>query len=138
MAEKETKESVTAPSHDQQELNFTYYKSSYFRVIHADGAWGGVTPRGNIHISFFNERVALPDKSVVFVSGKTRMAVKPEEPHAESTFVRELEVDVIMDLPTAISVRDWLTNQIDNLTNLIRTAQETISNADEKTANDTI
>lgn len=138
MAEKETKETITAQSHDQREVNFTYYKSNYFRVIHADGAWGGVTPRGNIHISFYSERAALPDKSVVVVSDKTHMPVKPEELQAESTYVRELEVDVIMDLPTAVSVRDWLTNQIDTLTTLIRTAQETISNADEKAANDTI
>jgi hypothetical protein len=130
MAEKETKQAATSQPDGQHELNFTYYKSNYFRVIHADGAWGGITPRGNIHISLYSERVALPDTSVVVVSGKTRQPVKPEKVQAKSVCVRELEVDVIMDLPTAISVRNWLTEHIDNLTDLIRTAQEAISDTD--------
>lgn len=43
-----------------EKLNFHYIKSRHFRVIHADGAFGGVTAKGYIHFAFYNERGAIP------------------------------------------------------------------------------
>src|SRR3989442_6878794 len=43
-----------------QDVTFHYIKSSQFRVVHADGIIGGVTPRGLIHIAVFSERPAIP------------------------------------------------------------------------------
>src|ERR1043165_9730684 len=106
MADKETTEQLSDPSKEQTVVSFRYVKSQYFRVIDADGAWGGVSPRGNIHISFYNERAALPDSSKFTVSGTGEIVV-PERFHASSKIVRELECDVILDLTTAKSLHQW-------------------------------
>ncbi len=135
MDEKKHTEVNDQPS-EQHEVVFTYLKSNLFRVIHADGAWGGLSARGDIHISFYNERAAIPDTSKIVVSEKTGAIVKPEEFQSSSKFVREVEADVIVDLGTAISLRDWLNNKISALEKLIREAQnEEVRNADEKTTN---
>jgi hypothetical protein len=122
---------------EQQEVTFNYLKSQFFRVIHADGAWGGVSPRGDIHISFYNERMAIPDKSRVVIS-ESGNALKPEEFESTSAVVREVEADVVVDLTTAIQLRDWLNNKISTLEAMIRAVREsereTRNSNDEKMA----
>ncbi|MGI9068614.1 MAG: hypothetical protein ACR2HX_19700 [Pyrinomonadaceae bacterium] len=121
MAEKDTTEQPENPSNEEHEVNFKYVKSNFFRVIHADGAWGGLSPRGDIHISFYNERVAIPDSSSFVVSEE---GIKQPETFQGSGLVREVEADVIIDLPTAQSLRVWLDDKIKTLESLVVEAQE--------------
>ena len=41
-------------------LKFEYEKSEQFRTVFADGAIGGVTPRGYVHVAFYSERSPIP------------------------------------------------------------------------------
>jgi hypothetical protein len=124
MAEEQAKNPENGHSDSQQEVVFRYFKSRFFRVVHADGAWGGLSPRGDIHISFYNERAAIPDTSKIALSKTTGQLVKPEEFEASSEFVREIEVDVIVDLLTAMQLRTWLDDKIKGLQSLIAQAQQ--------------
>jgi hypothetical protein len=47
--------------HQRVEVN--YQKSGLFRVVHADGFWGGPTPKGNIHFACYSERPAIPRRT---------------------------------------------------------------------------
>ena len=42
------------------EVEFDFIKSNFFRVIKADGAFGGVAPNGAIHMQIFSERQPIP------------------------------------------------------------------------------
>jgi hypothetical protein len=42
-----------------------YIKSKDFRVIYAEGAWGGPSPHGMIAFSLYNERPPIPIKGVL-------------------------------------------------------------------------
>jgi hypothetical protein len=53
----DTKKPSDAEDH---RLPFHFRKSSLFRVIHADGAYGGISPNGNIHFALYNERFPIP------------------------------------------------------------------------------
>jgi hypothetical protein len=57
---KRSKTATTLKLSNAPEIAFEYIKSNLFRVIHADGAIGGVTPSGNLHLAFFSERPAIP------------------------------------------------------------------------------
>ena len=46
--------------HQEHEVAFDFIKSEYFRVIHADGALGGPTPQGLVHMAFYSERPPIP------------------------------------------------------------------------------
>ena len=92
-------------------IKFNYIKSSQFRVVHADGAYGGITPRGYIHASLYSERRPLPQTTEVPILpgdqlGEERALVQKED------MVRELEVGVIMDLVAAKAFHDWLGKKI--------------------------
>lgn len=115
---EEEKTAADGQPDEQREVVVKYIKSNLFRVIHADGAWGGMSPHADIHISFYNERPAIPDRSR-FVVANNRL-IKPEEFEAESELVREVEVDVVVDLRTAKSIRAWLDERINVLEAVIR------------------
>jgi hypothetical protein len=123
MAEKQTTTETDKESQKQHEVVINYLKSNFFRVIHADGAWGGISPRGDIHISFYNERSALPDISRFTLSEEGQIA-QPEFFKSNSKVIREIEADVIMDLGTAQALRNWLSERITLLEKLIKAEEE--------------
>ena len=90
-------------------LKFDYIKSNAFRVIHVDGAWGGLRPDLNFHLSLYNERNAIPKSLTVELDPQQ---LKAEEQvvttEGREAVVREVEVCAIMDMATARALRDWL------------------------------
>lgn len=94
-------------------VDVSYQKSNFFRVIHADGMYGGATPRGDVHMAVFSERSALPTASHFdVVAGKAQPEVITE---TRSGVVRELEADIVMSLPVAIAAHAWLGDKIEYL-----------------------
>ena len=91
-------------------IDFHYIKSNSFRVVHGDGVWGGTTPRGYIAMSFFSERSPIPTKLTHEVSPSGL----GEETDRESRegIIREVEVEVLVDLDTAKSLIPWLEGHI--------------------------
>ncbi|MEX2212918.1 MAG: hypothetical protein WD768_02245 [Phycisphaeraceae bacterium] len=114
-ARKATQAATATSSPDKQrpkmatgELEFFYQKGNHFRVIHADGVHGGVVPTGkHIHMAFFNERNPIPQSQVFSVSAG-RLSETAIREHSKKGVVREVECDVILTLPTAKALREWL------------------------------
>jgi len=123
MPENDTTETQGHASNSSEKVTVSYMKSNFFRVIHADGAWGGLAPRGDIHMSFYSERAALPDSGTIPVNSAGK-PIASEETTSSSQIVRELECDVVFDLVTAIGLRKWLDEKISDLQHLIKEAKE--------------
>lgn len=95
---------------------FHYIKSNYFRVIYATGVQGGISPKGDIEIAFFNERNPLPERiahSLTKPSGLPTddVMLGPEiaaERVSKEGVVREVEVQIVMNRATAQAVHQWL------------------------------
>lgn len=93
-------------------VEFHYIKSSLYRVIHADGIVGAATPNGGIHCSFFSERPAIPTRLVHELDEQGSLGGEIER-NGRSGFVREMDVDVMLSLGTAVMLRDWLAERIE-------------------------
>lgn len=94
-------------------VEVSYQKSAFFRVTHVDGIYGGVTPRGHIHMAVFSERGALPKASHFdVVDGQPGPEIVDD---SRTGIVRELEADLVMDLPVAISLHLWMREKIEQL-----------------------
>ncbi len=102
-----------------QEVAFDYIKGQFFRVIHADGAIGGITPQGLVHIGFFSERPpfarrivqrAKPDGTL----GETVV----EKSVVRDAIVRELDVDVIMTYSVLENLHAWIGQRLEELRKL--------------------
>lgn len=113
MAEPDTP--TTIPT----KISFDYIKTSQFRIVHVDGAFGGPTPQGHLFISFYAERPPIPQRVVHEVMTTTDgVALGPEIPTERNVrpgVVRDVEVGVIMTLQNAIALRDLLNSRIELL-----------------------
>lgn len=115
MAEEEHKPADGKPDGESSErrVRFDYLKSALFRVIHADGVVGGLTPRLDVHMDFWSERFPIPKQVVHALTSEGTLG---EEIRSERTtceaIVREVEAGVVLDLETAKALRDWLTERI--------------------------
>jgi hypothetical protein len=100
------------PTSEAPEIVFEYIKSNLFRVIHCDGAIGGVTPSGNLHIAFFSERAAIP-RTLVHSRGEmgTLGPLIPERTQGRPSVIREMDVDVVVAPRAVDALIAWLQQQ---------------------------
>jgi hypothetical protein len=105
------------------EVAFDYIKANFFRVVHADGAFGGITPQGYLHMALYSERRALPKQMVYSISKDGTIGPEmTERRDSRNAIVREVECDVILDERTMRSVHKWLGEKIEELQQLKQVA----------------
>lgn len=98
---------------DGPSINFDYVKSSYFRVIRADGAIGAVTPSGHIHFSLYSERPAIPKQIVHKLNADGSLGGEISARRVtRGGIVREMDVDVFVSLEAAEGLCGWLQEKI--------------------------
>lgn len=110
-------------------VTFNYVKSPQYRSLYVDGAWGGVTPRGSLAITFYSERFPLP-QSITFALGEDGLGEELSRVSRQDV-VREVEATAFMDLQAAISLHRWLAEKIPALRKRLGVQVEEES-ADEK------
>jgi hypothetical protein len=128
---KETKKKTvekSAKKPPQVKVNFNYIKSNQFRVIHADGIHGGITPKGNIQMALYSERQPIPQEESyqLLPSGQLGPLVDRKQRNA---IIREVEVEVLMDISVAKALKDWLQEHIETsetITKQIKTITEKV------------
>jgi hypothetical protein len=109
---------------DKTTVEFHYIKSNEFRVVHVDGAMGGITPAGLIFVSLYSERPAIPQVMVHEVTEEGQIGPERlEERVGKKGVVREIEVGATMSLETAINFVKWLQDRID-LVNKVKSDAE--------------
>ena len=94
-------------------LSIEYIKSNSFRVIHADGIHGGLSPDLDIHMAIFTERWPFPRE--IFHAINEDGTLGPEDltkRKVRKGLVREIDADVIIDVQTAKSIVTWLNEKI--------------------------
>ena len=97
-------------------LKFEYEKSRQFRTVYADGAIGGITPRGYIHVAFYAERSPIPKVVVHEITDKGGLGDELLDKRVvRKDIFRELQVDVVMDEQAALALLKWLTKKVDTL-----------------------
>ena len=101
-----------APTAPPNRLDILYTKSNACRVVHADGAYGGVTPTLDIYMALYSQHNATPEGTTLRFDHAAKTA--REEIHKpRHQWVREIESEVIMSRDTARSLRDWLNGRLD-------------------------
>jgi hypothetical protein len=112
-------------------VTLNYIKSNYFRVIHADGAIGGFTPKGEMFVSLYNERPPLPDVTVQAIENGQLGAEILEQRRGTEGILREVEVGVVMDVNVAKALVAWLTERI-NVADQMRADSQTARESEVK------
>ncbi len=101
------------PQEQPDQVRFHYLKSDFFRVLHVDGVHGGISPRGQIQMAVFNERLPIPQQSVYkLVDGGLGEEISDERIQKEG-IIREVEAELLMSVDTARSLVAWLKEKIE-------------------------
>ena len=112
MADSSIPRPVLSPGGEK--IKFHYEKSNLFRVIHVDGAIGGLTPTLDLFISIYNQRAPIPKLTVQKISpgGQLGDEVTEERIQKDGVF-REVEVGLVMNLNVAKALNQWLVDKIE-------------------------
>jgi len=96
-----------------RQLQVDFRRSASFRIVHADGVWGGVTPQAKVYMTFFSETPPLPEAMAYSLSADgTVLGEVRAERRGSTNPTREVEVGVVMDLNVAKSFLKWLDEKI--------------------------
>jgi len=139
MAEKDTRaQAATEVDKDEtpKKVRYHFLKSNAYRAIHADGVFGGVTPRLTIAATFFNERHPLPDQTVheIKEDGTIGEEIRSERISRDG-LVRELEANIIMDAGFAKVLVNWLNEKIEFIENAIKEAKAEAEKTEKEHSN---
>jgi hypothetical protein len=102
-----------------KEIEFDFIKSNYFRVIRADGAFGGLSPTGAIHMGIYSERHAIPQKIFHAIQNRQLGPEITSKRQGRKSIVREMEVDVVLEISQALVLRKWLDERIEQYQKLV-------------------
>lgn len=90
--------------------------SANYRELHIDGAFGGITTRGYINLSFYAERLPIPKATDFSITSEGKMGDKiADSEDSKQGLLREFEFGVYMDITTAKSLVEFLNVKITEL-----------------------
>lgn len=95
-----------------QKIVVEYKESPDYRVIPANGAWGGLTPRGQVMMALYVEHANTP-RSVTHDVQEGKLGPEISRETSSGTFIRQLQVGIMMDPDTAESVAKWLLGKVE-------------------------
>ena len=108
-----------------QIVQFDYIKTPDFRNIHVDGVHGGVAPSGFLNMVVFSTRKAIPQQITNLIQEDGTLGSEIRDQRVSRTaLVRDLEANLIMSLPSAVVLRDWLSQKIDELDQVLAKHEE--------------
>ena len=90
-----------------RKITIKYIQATDYKIIAANGAYGGVTPKGDIMMNLFVEHATVPE-SVTHdvVEGKLGPQVATDK--GGSMFTRDLQIGVVMSADQAEQIAVWL------------------------------
>jgi hypothetical protein len=104
-------------------VEIEYVKSPLYRLIHVDGAWGGATGAANLRMAVYSEGAKVPDKEIRHITDDKQTAgTLPAGGTIRVT--REIEADLVMNLPVARALHKWLGDHLENLARVVEEAKK--------------
>ncbi len=113
----------TDKSLQNKEIEIHYLKTPAYRSYHVDGVFGGVTGKGKLYCELFIDRSATPQKVLHEVLPDNRVGNEICR-EGKKGLVREIECGMILDVNTAIAMRDWLSRRIDEINKVFTTVSK--------------
>jgi hypothetical protein len=104
-------------SSKKPEFKFKYIFSYDYNPVYANGAHGGVTPRGELVVNFYQERQPLPNSITheLNPNGTIGREVDVEPDDLNKSLVRFVANGVVLNHQTAREIHYWLGEKIKEL-----------------------
>jgi hypothetical protein len=93
---------------EKSTIEFEYKLSPGFAVYAVSGAFGGLNTHGEIVMTLYNERAAIPEKQTYNVSKDGSIDKRPISVEKREALVRHVMLGVSMSPSVARSIGEWL------------------------------
>ena len=119
-------------SQNKPELKFKYIFDYGYNPVYANGAHGGVSPRGELVMNFYLERMALPESITheINPNGTIGSETAAEPDDLAHSMVRFIEAGVVMNYQNARELHLWLGERIKEMEAVERAKASTPANRD--------
>lgn len=81
-----------------------------YRIVPANGAWGGISPRGDLLMHFFVEHTAVPEIEIKSLNEDGTLASKKIKNEIE--VVRDMQFGVMLTVEQANSLAYWILDKV--------------------------
>lgn len=92
--------------------------SGNYRQVHVDGAFGGITPRGLINLSFYAERTPIPKSSEFAIENNYFGTLLSNSDDSKNGVLREFEFGIYTDISVAKALIKLLSEKIEDFEKL--------------------
>lgn len=102
---------------EERTINFHYVFAEDYNPVYCTGAYGGVSPQGDIIANFYLERMPIP-KSIMHElndDGSLGEIVGMEPSDFQQKVIRHVSAGIILNETNARSICEWLTQQLNEL-----------------------
>lgn len=104
-------------SQKKQDFTFKYIFTYDYNPLYVNGAHGGITPRGELVVNFYQERMPLPNSITHELNPNGTIgretAVEPED--LNRSLVRYVSTGVVVSQQTARELHFWLGEKLREL-----------------------
>ncbi|HTP66428.1 MAG TPA: hypothetical protein VMJ66_13630 [Geobacteraceae bacterium] len=102
---------------NKPEIKFKYIFNYGYNPVYVNGAHGGISPRGELIMNFYLERMALPEALTheINPNGTIGSEVASEPEDLKSSMVRFIETGVVMNYQGAKDLLLWLSERVKEL-----------------------
>ena len=107
---------------NRPELKFKYIFDYGYNPVYVNGTHGGVSPRGELVMNFYLERMALPESITheINPNGTIGSEVAAEPADLANSLVRFVEAGVVMNYQNARELHHWLGDRLQEMEALER------------------
>ncbi len=99
---------------NKPEIKFKYIYNYGYNPVYVNGAHGGISPRGELVVNFYLERIALPESITHEINPNgtigNEVAAEPED--LKSSLVRFIDTGVILNYQSAKDFLLWLGERV--------------------------
>ncbi|KXA89244.1 hypothetical protein AKJ37_01955 [candidate division MSBL1 archaeon SCGC-AAA259I09] len=85
-------------------------KKEDYDIHTVNGAYGGISPRGDFVINFFHEHRDIPEKEEIQIDEKGER----ESPEEEESYVRDFKVGISLSPEQALNIANWMIEHIED------------------------
>lgn len=99
-------------SAEKRKAQFLYNRPDDYKTVFANGVYGGVSTRGDIHCHFFVEHQTLPTTEEYELAKDGKLGKKIEDAREISTIARDLKVGIVFKVEDAEDIANWLLHKV--------------------------
>jgi len=108
----------------EESVEFVFTEDDDYRDIYVNGAFGGVSPRGDFRFDLYQESLIDPERIIQKLSEDGSIGEEIERSPKGAQYIRAKKVRVTLTIDNAESIANWILRTIKEFRQK-QTAQET-------------